>query len=285
MVPELWDPLTGRTQEILTWREENGRTLVPLHFEPEGSLFVVFRKKAAIPPHVVAIEKDSKHFFPGNAWPEQDRPLIEMVKTGTGVSIMAAPGDYTFTWSNGQTSTLHSGQPGLKPLTGVWTLSFDTAWGGPAQVEVDSLQSWTSFAESGIKYYSGSATYKKTFTIPAGSLKGTKTILDLGNVLEMVFITVNGHKSPTRWCAPFRFDITPYVRAGNNTLEVEVVNMWPNRLIGDSRLPVSQRRTRTNIKKFEQPGAEQLLRPAGLLGPVSISFLPIELLKGLPGVN
>jgi len=275
MVPELWDPLTGRTQEILTWREENGRTLVPLHFAPEGSQFVVFRKKA-VPPHVVSIEKDGKPFFPGNTWPEQDRPLIEVMKTGTGTSVMAVPGDYILTWSNGKISTLHSKQPNTQPLTGAWQLSFDTAWGGPAHVQVDNLQSWTAFTDTGIKYYSGTAVYRQTFTVPAGSLKASRAILDLGNVLEMAFITVNGHKMPTRWSAPYRFDITPYVHAGNNSLEVEVVNMWPNRLIGDGRLPQSQRRTQTNIKKFEQPGGEQLLRTSGLLGPVTLSFLQTQ---------
>jgi len=100
-------------------------------------------------------------------------------------------------------------------------------------------------------------------------------VLDLGNVLEMASITVNGHTMPVRWCAPFRFDITPYVHAGDNRLEVEVVNLWPNRLIGDSRLPAAQRRTQTNIKKFEQPGSEKYLRESGLLGPVTLQFFKI----------
>jgi len=107
-------------------------------------------------------------------------------------------------------------------------------------------------------------------------LKETKVVLNLGNVLEMASITVNGHKMAVRWCAPFQFDITRYVHTGGNQLEVEVVNLWPNRLIGDSRLPQEQRRTQTNIKKFEQPGSEKYLRESGLLGPVTVRFYPVR---------
>ena len=80
---------------------------------------------------------------------------------------------------------------------------------------------------------------------------------------------------PVRWSAPFRFDITQYIHAGDNRLEVEVVNLWPNRLIGDGRLSQEQRRTQTNIKKFEQPGSEKYLRESGLLGPVKLQFLKV----------
>ncbi|MES1249692.1 MAG: glycosylhydrolase-like jelly roll fold domain-containing protein, partial [Chitinophaga rupis] len=161
------------------------------------------------------------------------------------------------------------------PVNGPWQISFDTAWGGPAQIQTDTLQSSTEFKDTGIKYYSGTAVYRKSFTVGGGYLKGSKAVLDLGNVLEMASITLNGHKMPVRWCAPFQFDITSYIHAGDNQLEVEVVNLWANRLIGDSRLPQGQRRTKTNIKKFDEPGSEKYLRVSGLLGPVMVRFYPM----------
>jgi hypothetical protein len=57
------------------------------------------------------------------------------------------------------------------------------------------------------------------------------------------------------------------VQPGRNRLSVEVANLWPNRLIGDQRLPAAERRTKTNITKFS---AESPLVPSGLLGPVEI---------------
>ncbi len=52
-----------------------------------------------------------------------------------------------------------------------------------------------------------------------------------------------------------------------NDLEIKIVNLWPNRLIGDSTLPPEQQLTSTNIHHFAK--ASQLL-PSGLLGPVQI---------------
>ena len=80
-----------------------------------------------------------------------------------------------------------------------------------------------------------------------------------------------------RWSAHFKFDITPYVKQGENRLEVEVVNLWPNRLIGDSKLPAEKRFTKTNVKKYDVPDSEKLLRESGLLGPVTITFVHQEL--------
>jgi len=273
MTPELWDPMTGQVQEIVTWREENGTTLIPLYLEPEGAQFIVFRKKAPS-LHVIKLFKDSRSLFPGNEYKDAEKPMIEFIKTAAGTSsIIAAPGNYTLAWSNGNTSTVSCTQPNVVlPIAGAWQISFDTAWGGPAQVQADTLQSWTAFNDTGIKYYSGTAEYKKRFNVSGGDLKGKKAVLDLGNVLEMASVTINGHKMAVRWCAPFRWDITPYIQAGDNRLEVKVVNLWPNRLIGDSRLPQEQRRTQTNIKKFEQPGSEKYLRESGLLGPVRVEF-------------
>ena len=280
MVPELWDPITGQAQEIVTWREENGRTFIPLCFEPEGSKFIVFRKQAPS-PHIIKLEKDGRSLFPENEYKDIDTPLIEIFKTAMGTSsVVSVPGNYTLTWSNGKTGTVRCSQPNtVLPLTDNWQISFDTAWGGPAMIQTDTLQSWTAFSDTGIKYYSGTAVYKKNFIISEGLLKETKAVLDLGNVLEMASVTVNGHKMAVRWCAPFRFDITQYVHTGDNQLEVEVVNLWPNRLIGDSQLPQAQRRTQTNIKKYEQPGSEKYLRESGLLGPVKLQFLKTSFIQ------
>ena len=43
--PELWDAATGETQPA-SYRIADGRTTVPLHLDPYGTTFVVFRKPA-----------------------------------------------------------------------------------------------------------------------------------------------------------------------------------------------------------------------------------------------
>lgn len=98
-------------------------------------------------------------------------------------------------------------------------------------------------------------------------------MLDLGFVKEMASVKINGHQIQVLWSAPFRFDVTPFVKTGTNELEVEVVNMWVNRLIGDGKLPAEQRLTKTNINKFNGPDAEKYSRVSGLMGPVKINLI------------
>ena len=153
----------------------------------------------------------------------------------------------------------------ISELSGPWTVSFDTHWGGPASASFDKLESWTARAEPGIKYYSGTAVYSKTFTLRAAA--GQKTLLDLGVVRELAEVKVNGHSCGIIWTPPFRVDITSAVKEGENSLEIEVVNFWPNRIIGDQFLPPEQRMTRTNIRALKKTTP---LMESGLLGPVRL---------------
>jgi (4-O-methyl)-D-glucuronate---lignin esterase len=69
------------------------------------------------------------------------------------------------------------------------------------------------------------------------------------------------------WKPPFRVDVTAAVRSGTNRLEIEVTNLWPNRMIGDQKLPVEQRIAWATYNPFK---AGSPLLPSGLLGPVVI---------------
>jgi hypothetical protein len=91
--------------------------------------------------------------------------------------------------------------------------------------------------------------------------------LDLGNVRELAEVEVNGKSCGIVWCPPFRVDISGAVKSGENKLQIEVVNFWPNRIIGDTSLPAAERLTKTNIRKLT---AKTPLEPAGLLGPVQL---------------
>jgi alpha-L-rhamnosidase len=279
-IPQLWNPKTGETKEILTYREENGHTIVPLHIEPEGSVFVVF-KDGPVQKHVTAIQKDGKNWFPGNQFETKEAPFIDLYKQGEKkYASIYEPGIYTLTWSDGSKEIINNEKPmAEKNLSGRWEVHFDPKWGGPEKVEIDELKSWIKFSEPGIKYYSGTARYIKSFSLKKKDINAKLVILDLGNVQEMASVKINGYKSQVVWSAPFIFNITPYIIAGINTLEVEVVNLWPNRLIGDGKLPENQRLTKTNINKFNGKDAENYLRESGLMGPVKISMINKQNLK------
>jgi len=152
-------------------------------------------------------------------------------------------------------------------LTGPWQVKFDTKWGGPAEAMFDELVSWTKRDEPGIKYYSGTATYSKSFDLQGAAPSGKKLWLDLGNLRELAEVRLNGKKLGVVWTPPFRVDITDAVKATGNQLEVDVVNFWPNRIIGDQSLPADQRLTTTNVRKLTRDTA---LMESGLMGPVKI---------------
>lgn len=127
----------------------------------------------------------------------------------------------------------------LKTLTGPWQVTFDPKWGGPKNIKFDELTDWTSRPEDGIKYYSGTAVYHKVFDLPVStaSQKTKRLYLDLGEIKNMARIKLNGKDLGVLWTAPWKVDITDAVLKTNNKLEIEVVNLWPNRLIGDEKLP------------------------------------------------
>ena len=156
-------------------------------------------------------------------------------------------------------------------LSGSWQVSFDPKWGGPEKTTFQSLDDWTKRPEDGIKYYSGVATYRKAFDLPAaaqGKQPGAREwYLDLGTVKNIARVRLNGQDLGVVWCAPWRVQITGAVKPTGNQLEIEVANLWPNRLIGDQALPPEKRLTSTTWNPFKKDSA---LLESGLLGPVSL---------------
>jgi hypothetical protein len=162
----------------------------------------------------------------------------------------------------------------IQEIKGAWTVRFDTQWGGPKAAEFPELISWTKRPENGIKYYSGKATYRKTFDLVQrdGSPKDSNRIyLDLGNVRHIAEVRLNGKKMGVLWTAPWRLEITGIVRASNNVLEVDVINLWANRVIGDLGLPKEKRLTTTHDAfRFDMITKDTPLLDSGLLGPVTV---------------
>jgi hypothetical protein len=120
-------------------------------------------------------------------------------------------------------------------ITGAWEVSFPPGKGAPNKATFDALILWNDHQIEGIKYFSGTATYRKTISLPAPAA-GERLYIDLGKVHELATVRMNGQTLGTLWKEPFRLDITNVAREGNNDLEIEVVNLWVNRLIGDERM-------------------------------------------------
>jgi len=152
-------------------------------------------------------------------------------------------------------------------LSGPWQVAFDTDWGGPANAEFEELADWSKSTDDRIRYYSGTAVYTKQFEATEADTQAERVWLDLGEVKNLARVFLNGDEQGVVWTTPYRVDVTSSLKLGENQLRLEVVNLWPNRLIGDARLPRDQRFTKTNIRRFRRGDS---LVASGLLGPVRL---------------
>ena len=121
-------------------------------------------------------------------------------------------------------------------LSSHWTVTFPEGWGAPDAIHLDSLTSWTSHADKGVKYFSGTARYTKSIRLKRLD-KSAHYVLDLGEVKNLARVVVNGQEVAHLWKKPFRCDITAALRRGENVIEIDVTNLWVNRMIGDEQEP------------------------------------------------
>jgi alpha-L-rhamnosidase/Glycosyl hydrolases family 2, sugar binding domain len=219
---ELWHPDTGEI-EPAEYKIENGRTTVPLHLDPNGSIFVVFRRLATAP---------------SRALPHR---AVKMLAT----------------------------------IQGPWGITFPENWGAPPQITLPTLVSWTTSSDPGVKYFSGTATYKKDIKAPEDWFRNkNKIFLDLGIVKEIAEISVNGKSvGGILWKPPFRADITSSLTAGTNHLEIRITNLWPNRMIGDAQPEAQKTYTFTDFRFYR---ANSPLLESGLLGPVTLNAVELR---------
>jgi len=150
-----------------------------------------------------------------------------------------------------------------------WVVTFPEERGAPKMQILNDLINWTQSAIDGVRYFSGTANYSTILEIP-DSLAGNSggLFLDLGEVREVAVVKVNGVSVDTLWKQPYIANISKTVKPGKNQLEIEVTNLWNNRLVGDAGKVASERTTRTNIQNRYRP--DMPLLPSGLIGPVTL---------------
>jgi len=159
-------------------------------------------------------------------------------------------------------------------LDGAWDVAFPKDEGAPPKVRLDTLSSWTTHPDDGVKYFSGTATYTKDFEAPGEWFQdGARLELDLGHVKEIAEVSVNGQSLGIAWRPPFRVDATEALKPGRNHIEIEVTNLWVNRLIGDEQPSTKERYTFVTFKPYTK---DSPLLESGLLGPVTLSVVTAQ---------
>ncbi|MBN2512835.1 MAG: hypothetical protein JXB18_07860 [Sedimentisphaerales bacterium] len=248
-----------------------------LNGEP-GALYFSENSEVVLPP---------QHWQPAAWMPEltAKNKTVDMVAWDNGQYVLGT------STGNKKTVTMDS-LPKPIMLDRPWTVEFTPGWNAPARIEFPTLISWTQHTDPGVKHYSGTAIYRTTLNLPSDFVSSADRIrLDLGEVCVMAEVIVNGHNLGVLWCNPYRVNITDVAKAGDNTLEIRVTNLWVNRLIGDEQYPddcqwkgkplkawpdwfvegkarpTPQRLTFTTWKHWTK---DDPLLPSGLLGPVYV---------------
>lgn len=225
----------------------------------------------------------------------QPAPPAKIVRTANDQLAIEVrePGTYELVNAAGKTQVVKvDSATSPDKVSGPFQVKF-TSPGGPAEpIAMETLASWSDHANAAVKYYSGEATYSTKLSLKADQLAaGRRVYLDLGDVQVMAQVTLNGKSFEPMWKRPFRLDITDAVKPNDNQLEVRVVNLWPNRQIGDELLPEDSERNpdgtlkrwpdwvnagktsptgRTTFTSWRLWRKGDSLLPSGLLGPITI---------------
>jgi hypothetical protein len=244
---------------------------MPLQLDPCGSVFVVFRPTARTEDPITSLSFEGK-LIAADATVEPNTSIVVGAVTAENGKValtVRRAGDYSATTASGRKLSASAGRiPEPMLIAGRWQIQFPTNRGAPPSTTLDQLASWTEAKEDGIKYFSGTATYKKTVTLSRDQLQsGIRLFLDLGEVKNLAEVSLNGRDLGMLWKPPYRIEVTDAAKVGENQLEIKVTNLWPNRLIGDQHLPLSEQITWTTYNPYH---ADSPLLSSGLIGPVSI---------------
>ncbi len=270
--PEIWDPVTGNIEPQKIFAVDDEYTIMPLNQEQNGSCFVVFRNE--LPKNYYTGIKQGNHIiFPRSQHSED---------IAARTDIRENEQQLTLNTNKNEEKQINIRSLPLQKLESSWQVAFTDPWEETFTEKFDSLFSFTVHPEHKIKYFSGIAAYETEFAIPAKvNLNNYQISLNLGEVANVAEVKINDYDAGILWHIPYRLDISSFIKPGINKLQVKVANLWPNRMIGDYKLPESERKVKSNVVRMpngwsiplqQLPNEQYGLLPSGLLGPVTISY-------------
>ena len=250
---ERWDPVRGSSESIPVRRaapapreSPRGGAVVTLELQPYESTVIVFPSGAAAVGRQAANTSASRRV---------DTGAPGLVDLSTGWRVRVGPDGVAETW--------------------------------------DTLRSWTD--DERTRFFSGVATYEKEVDVPASMLRrGQIVTLDFGPpralpvggpsarvqawldapVREAAVVTVNGAPAGSVWCPPYAIDVTARLRAGRNTIRLEVANLAVNHMAGHA-LPDYKLLNLRYGTRFDPQDMDQIHPvPSGLFGPIRLVSTP-----------
>lgn len=155
----------------------------------------------------------------------------------------------------------------LKKIDQKWKVQFtNDKIGTNKGIEMETLTNWATNNIDEIKHYSGTATYTTNFNLEK-TPSAKKVFLDIGKANVLASVKLNGENVGGLWTAPWRIDVTKFLKKGENSLEIDVTNLWVNQLIADSSRSAGEKRTWSLLNGYN---SKSELQPSGLVGPVKL---------------
>ncbi len=171
-------------------------------------------------------------------------------------------------------TTLEANYPAplrTQEATGEWNVTFESAFKTPSPVRMATLDNLSDNANDSIRYFSGTATYTTSVSLDCAG-RNEHMFMAFDNVGTMAKVYINGKYAGGVWTAPYRLDVTDFVKDGRNDVKVEVVNTWVNRIVGDMNLPESERETYLFVNHLN---AKTPLSPSGIIGKVKFETVKL----------
>lgn len=165
-------------------------------------------------------------------------------------------------------------EPAISLNNKEWNVHFTK--GGPilpSDKKIKSLQNWTMFSDSATQSFSGTAEYTTTFQLD--NKDAADYLLQLGKVNESAKVWINEKEVGILWSIPFEARIGKYLKAGANTIKIEVANLMANRIRDMDRKGIQWRKyheinfVNVNYKEFD--ASKWGVMPSGLEGEVTIT--------------
>lgn len=222
-IPEVWNAVTGEVVESAMFNDYERATYTQLELPAHESVFMVFRE-------------DNARL---NTMIDYVRPHTPVVvgEGGTPYLVADSPQQYYVVQDANRRYT-QADLPAILPVQKSWKITFDPNGGYGGTQTMTELTDWKDHPLDSIRYFSGTATYTTEVEVPANYLGHDRRLtLDLGEVSIAAEVSINGKDVQTLWHPPYTVDVTDYLRAGTNKLEIAVTNQWNNRLVGEERYP------------------------------------------------
>ncbi|WP_020531172.1 glycosyl hydrolase [Flexithrix dorotheae] len=277
MKPAIWDPVSGEISQPAIFRFHEKGLEMPLKLEGLQSYFIVFSKTNESLSFINKITKNGEILFPAETMEDFDFSA-KFQENQAIVFQTSLPGEYELIRNNGAVEKENfSTAPQIKILENSWQVHFPYGWGFDPVQQFDELMDWTAHPNSALKIFSGKASYKTSFEVEDEFLElKSNYFLDLGELGDVATVYLNGKEVGTSIFPPHQLNIDGIIKSGLNYLEVEVANTWLNQLIGESKKPLDEQRTRSNLGNTngERPWSNYSPKRSGLLGPVRIISRP-----------